>query len=221
MSAISQMLSADTSGLIRKTLPKGDYLCQIVEADILHGYWKPNPPKRPKARYFEVYVPTIEIIDFVPSGDEELDNELAAALEAFDENWKGFRPGSMPGSGRWVQPQEVPGHDKKVLCAGIANGLNFALAETTQDWEQFIEFAGEATRFYTSANTHGEPDGFVVKKLSSDPTNFTPLAITSGMPLDQIIEATKGAYLIVSLDIESDPEGKYDDKVVVAGTEAV
>lgn len=219
MSSISEMLSANTEELVRKYLPAGDYLCQIVEADILHGYWKPKPPDRPRARYFDSYVPTIEIVDFVKSGDAELDDQLETALVQFDENWKGFRPPT--GSGRWVQGQEVPGYDKRVLCAGIANGLNFALAEATEGWESFESFASQATTFYTSENSHGEQDGFVMKKLSTDPTVFTPPDVTKGAPLSAIIEATKGCFLIVSLGIEDDPTGKYEPKVVVSGTEAV
>lgn len=219
MSSISQMLSADTSALVRKYIPKGDYLCQIVEADILHGYWKPKPPDRPRARFFDAYVPTIEIVDMVKSGDPEEDEALEAALLLFDENWKGFRPPT--GKGRWVQGQEVPGYDKRIICAGIANGLNFDLAEASENWEDFIEYASNAPSFYTSTNSQGQPDGFVVKKLSTDPFSHKPPVITPGMPLGDVIEATKGCFLIVSLDLEEDPTGKYEPKVVVARTEPV
>ena len=221
MSSISEMLTADTSALVRKYLPAGDYLCQIVDADILHGYWKPKPPDRPRARYFDSYVPTIQIVDFVKTGDPELDTQLEQDLQKFDENWKGYRPGSMTNSGRWAQGQEIPGYDKKVLCAGIANGLNFALAEATEGWASFKEFSTQAPNFYTSQNSHGEQDGFVMKKLSTDPDTFTPPEITPGTPLGEIIEATKGCFLIVSLGLEEDAEGKYEPKVTVNGTEAV
>jgi len=220
MSKKHDILNADTSGLVAKVLPKGDYLCQIIEADIMKGYWKPNPPKRPKARFFKAYVPTIEIVDFVRSGDPEVDADLEEALNQFDENWKGYRPGSPKNSGRFTMAQTIDGYDDRVRCAGIANGLNFVIGEYSPDWEDFTGFADEATRFYTSANTHGEVDGFV-KRLSTDPENFTPPEFTAGMTIADVIEATKGCYLIVTFGIRSDPEGKYDDQTEVVGTEPV
>jgi hypothetical protein len=36
MSAITDLLSASPEDFVRHMLPKGDYLCQIVEAKLLH-----------------------------------------------------------------------------------------------------------------------------------------------------------------------------------------
>ena len=96
-----------------------------------------------------------------------------------------------------------------------------ALAEATEGWAGFKEFATQAPNFYTNQNSHGEQDGFVMKKLSTDPEVFTPPEIAPGTPLGEIIEATKGCFLIVSLGLEEDAEGKYEPKVTVNGTEAV
>lgn len=218
MTAISELLSASPEDFVRKLFPKGDYLCQITEAELMHGYWKGNPSKGTKPRWFEVYVPTIEIVDYVPSGDEDIDAETMKLLENFGD-WKGYKP--PRGSGRWTQMQQVPGFNDKVPCAGIANGLNFALAETTPEWESMTELSSQAPRFYTSQNAQGNVDGWVVKVLSTDPENHTPPTISSDTPLAEIIEATKGCYLIVSLDHEQDEKGEYEPKVICKETAPV
>ena len=217
MSAISDLLGASPEDFVRKLLPAGDYLCQIIEAEVKHGYWKPNPSKGTSARWFESYVPTIQIIDYVPSGDEDIDEAAKQALDNFGD-WQGFKPPS--GSGRWVQMQEVPGYSEKVQCAGIANGLNFALIDTTPEWAAMKEVAGSGPRFYNSCNAQGEVGGFVVETLSTDQSEHIPPEI-SVQPLGEVIEATKGCFLIVSLKIEEDPTGQYDPKVVCDGTRAV
>jgi len=217
MSAISELLTTSPEAFVNKLLPKGDYLCQIIEAELMHGYWKANPPKRPKARWFEAYVPTIEIIDVVPTGDEDIDAEQMAALEAFGD-WKGYKP--PKDKGRWVQPQDIPGYDDKVTCAGMAF-INFVLAETTEEWEAMTKLADSAHRFYTSKNSQGNPDGWVIKTLSTDPETHTPPAIDSDTGLAEVIEATKGCYLVVSIGHEQDEEQKYEPKLTVEATSAV
>lgn len=217
MSAISELLAAPPEDFIRKLFPAGEYLCQIVEAEIKHGYWKPNPSKNRAARWMETYVPTIEIVDVVPSGDEDIDAALVTALDNFGD-WKGFRPPS--GSGRWVQMQTVPGYEDKIQCAGIANGLNYILADSTPEWAGLKEIAPSATRFYTSQNSQGNIDGFVHKILSTDVEAHEP-PVSTVEPLLKVVEATKGCFLLVTLRIEEDPTGEYDPKVVCDGVAPV
>ncbi len=216
MTAITELLAASPEDFVRKMIPKGDYLCQIVEAEVLHGYWKGDPSAGKKARWFEAYVPTIEIIDYVPAGDEDIDAETLAALENFGD-WKGFRPPTK--NGNWVQFQTIPGFKDKVKCAGIAIGLNFILADVTEEWETLKELT--VSRFFTSKDSQGQVSGWVVKVLSTDPETFTPPDIQSDTSLSAVIEATKGCYLIVSLDHEQDETGKYEPKVICAGTTEV
>lgn len=218
MSAISELLQSSPESFVRKMLPKGDYLCQIMEAELLHGYWKPNPTKGTKARWFESYVPTIEIVDYVETSDEDIDTETRDLLEKFGD-WKGYRPPT--GKGGWTQFQQIPGYEGKIKCAGIANGLNFALAETTEDWASMVELSSSAPRFYNSSNSRGEVDGFVVNVLSTEPDNHTPPAIGADTSLPEIIEKTKGCFLVVTLDHEQDEKGEYEPKVVVAGTASI
>ena len=218
MSAISELLQAAPEDFVRKMMPAGDYLCQIVEAELMHGYWKANPAKGTRARWFEVYVPTIAVVDYIPSSDEDIDAETRNALEQFGD-WKGYRPPN--GTGHWTQMQQVPGFNDRVRCAGIANGLNFALAETTEEWESMKELSSSAPRFYTSENSRGDVDGWVVKTLSTDPETFSPPAIEKHTPLPEIIEATKGCYLVVSLKHEQDESGQYEPKVVCDSTSSI
>ena len=218
MSAITDLLSAAPEDFVRKMLPKGDYLCQIVEAELLHGFWKGNPSAGKKPRWFEAYVPTIEIIDYIPSGDDDIDAETLTALENFGD-WKGYQPPN--GSGHWVQMQQVPGFNDKIKCAGMAFGLNFILAETTPEWVSMIELASSAARFFTSQNARGEVDGWVVKTLSTDPESLTPPEIEANTSLPDIIERTKGCYLIVTIDHEQDEKGEYEPKVICDGTSGI
>lgn len=218
MSAISELLSSSPEAFVRKLFPKGDYLCQIVEAELKHGYWKANPSKGTKARWFEVYVPTIKIIDYVPSGDEDIDAETTDLLITFGD-WKGYMPPN--GRGHWTQMQQVPGYNDRIQCAGIANGLNFALAETTPEWESMRELSLSAARFFTSKNSRGEIDGWVVKVLSTDPEQHTPPEVDSETSLPDIINLTKGCYLVVTLDQEQDEKGEYEPKVICDGTASV
>lgn len=213
MSAISDLLGSSPEAFVRKLFPKGDYLCQISEAELLHGYWKGNPSEGKKARWFEAYVPTIKVIDYVPDGDEDIDIDTQDALAKFGD-WQGY-------TRRWTQMQTVPGFNDKIRCAGMANNLNFILAESTEEWTAMKELAQSAPRFYTSQNSQGVVDGWVVKVLSTDPEVFTPPEIDQSTPLGDIIAATKGCYLIVRLDHEQDEKGEYEPKVVCAGTAGV
>jgi len=219
MSAISELLSSGPENFVQKLFPAGDYLCQIVEAEIKHGYWKPKPPDRPQARWFEVYVPTIEVIDYIPTGDEDIDAQQAEALEKFGD-WKGFRPPrGGANSGRYTQWREIPGFEKKVECAGIANGLNYDLVEASPNWEAKTGYANGVARFYNSCNAQGEVGGFVHDVLSTEPDTHTP-PITSAIGIGEVIEATKGCYLVVTF-IHQQDDPKYEPKLEVESVREV
>lgn len=217
MTAISDLLNAGQEEFVRKLLPAGEYLCQIIEAELKHGYWKANPEKNRGPRWMEVYVPTIQLVDVVPTGDPDIDEAMMNQLEVFGD-WKGYKPPN--GSGRWMQMQTVPGFNDKVQCAGIANGLNYIMAETTPEWAAMKELASSAPRFYTSQNSQGQVDGFVNKVLSTSPDQHVP-PVSEQMKLDEIIAATKGCFLQVSLKVEEDPSGEYEPKIVCDGVASV
>jgi len=219
MSAISELLSSGPENFVQKLFPAGDYLCQIIEAEVKHGYWKPNPPDRPQARWFEVYVPTIEVIDYVPTGDEDIDAATKKALENFGD-WKGFRPPrGTANSGRYTQWREIPGYDKKIECAGIANGLNYDLVEATPNWEAKIDYAQSVARFYNSCNAQGEVAGFVHDVLSTDKDTHIP-PVTEALPIAEVINATKGCFLVVTFVHQQD-DPKYDPKLEVEAVREV
>lgn len=220
MSAISDLLSAPSDSFVRKSLPAASYLCQIVKADLLGGYWKAND-KRP-AKWFTSYVPTIKIIDVKPTNDPELDATIQQALSDFGD-WQGKEL-------RYAQMREIPGYSEEKLCAGIdmargakGNGLNYTIGDATEEWASATLSQG-VTRFYTAINTQGKQDGWVVTTLSKEPNRHVPIDLPpqdDPNPLGKVIEATIGAYLVVDLVVEQDPEGKYQPKLVVGGTSSV
>lgn len=221
MSAISDLLKVPSESFVRKNLPAASYLCQIVKAELLGNYWKASD-KRP-ARWMLVYVPTIKIVDVIPTNDEELDAQISAQLAQYGD-WQGKEI-------RYAQYREIPGYGDKKLCASIemakgskGTGLNFVLADTTAEWESLKAIADSAPRFYTATNSQGVQDGWVVKCLSKDPTQHIPLDLPPQdhpNPLELIVPATEGAYLVVDFVLERDDSGQYDDKLMVGGTSSV
>jgi hypothetical protein len=214
--------TAKPEDFTRKMLPDASYLCQIDEAEPLPMYWKPNEAKGRAAVWRYVYVPKIRILDILPSGDNDLDAAIRDQLERFGD-WKGYEL-------RYTINQEIPGHDQRILCAGIEMkqgargfGLNYALADMTPNWESIKEYSKALPRFWTSSDKNGNQDGWVVKVLSSSPDSHTPIPLPASddpEPLPKVIAATIGAYLIVDLAAEVDPTGEYPDKLMVAGTSA-
>jgi hypothetical protein len=199
----------------RKELPAADYLVQIVEAEPLPVYWKPNPSKGRGATYALAYTPKLKIIDVLLPGDPELDEEIKAQLERFGD-WKGWEF-------RFTQMQEVPGHEKKILCSGISP-VNFMLAECQVNWEGVKEYSRGLPRFYTSSDKNGNQAGFVADKLSASPTEFVPINLPDqddSEPLPKVIEATIGAYFIATLGFEVDPTGQYPDKLTIKEVSSV
>jgi len=214
MSAISEVLSAKKEDFVHKLFPAGDFLCQIVEAEIMDGYYKGSQ------KWFTAYVPSIEVVDYIPTGDEDIDQETLAELENFGD-WKGYKLGNS--KGRWTMSTQPPGYEEKVICANpiSANNLQFELAEATPKWEHLKSYSEQISRFFDSKRM----SGFVVEKLSTDPESFIPIELSEEVlnasdMLIQIINLTKGTYVGVSLKHEqNDP--KYPTKVVCADTFAI
>ena len=216
MSGISDLLKgARAEDFQKKELPAADYKVQIVEAEPLTAYWKPNPAKGRGATYLLVYVPKLRIVDVLMTGDPELDAEIKTQLDRFGD-WKGFEF-------RFTQLQEVPGHEKKLLCAGISP-VNFTLAECNAGWDGVKEYSRGLPRFYTSSDKNGNQSGFVADKLSANPDSFEPINLpdpNDPEPLPKVIEATIGSYFIATLGFETDPTGQYPDKMVIKETSAI
>lgn len=221
MSAITDLLAAPSEAFVRKQLPAASYLCQIVKNEILPGYWKAND-KRP-AKWFLVAVPTIKLLSVIPTGDPEQDASVQEALSAYGD-WEGKEL-------RFAALREVPGYSERKLLAGIemargakGNGLNYTLADTTEEWGAMTGVAPSASRFYTSTNSQGKPDGWVVTTLSKEPNRHVPIDLPpqdDPNPLGKVIEATVNSYLVVDLVLEIDSEGKYEPKLMVGGTSSV
>jgi hypothetical protein len=222
MSAITDLLAAPSEDFTRKSLPAAAYLCQIVHAELLGGYWKPSDDGKRGARWFTSYVPTIKIIDVIPSGDPEQDATVQQALSDFGD-WQGKEL-------RFTQYREIPGYSEKKFVVGIemakgakGNGLNYTIGDATESWAS-ATLSQSATRFYTAVNSQGKQDGWVVTTLSKEPNRHVPIDLPSQddpNPLGKVIEATIGSYLVVDFVLEADPEGKYEPKFMVSKTSSV
>jgi len=190
MNAITETLEGGNEDYIEKLFPGGKYLAQIMKAEVLNGYWGSAN------RWFTAAVPSIKIVDSVPTGDPELDDNQLVALEVFGD-WEGFMP--PKGSGAWTMFRTVPGKEGRIRLAGISE-LNFVLADTTPQWKHKTATAKEAHRFFTPKNSQGEVGGWVINTLSASPNSYESLDITAKSTPREVLLAIEGAYLNVTLE---------------------
>jgi hypothetical protein len=200
MSAISDLLKMPASTIEQKSFPAGSYKCRIVEAEPLRYYWGKS------AQWGLMYVPRIRVVDVIPTGDPDLDDDQMAALERFGD-WQGF-------SKRYTMRLEIPGFTNKIECGGIANGLNFPLVVTTPHWESLAGPHIQAPHFYISAEKAptGVASGFVVDVLG--------LAPPVGADIESIIAMTNDKMLVVEFVLKQD-NPDYPARLEVANTSAL
>lgn len=202
MSAISQLLSFDASSIeAPKLFPEGDFKCKITRAEFINFYWDKS------TTYGVMYVPEIEVVDYIPSGSEAMDKQIMAQLEKFGD-WQGFKRQFARLS------EKIPGHQgEKIRIAGIANNLNFPLFLTDAGWENITEQHPQLSRFYLPADKSatGKPRGFVVDVLKMKPK--------PGIPLAELVQETEGKMLQVTFKHRQE-EG-YDAQLEVKDTQSV
>lgn len=200
MTAISDLLKMPSASIEQKSFPAGSYVCQIIEAEPMRFYWGKS------AQWGFMYVPRIEVVDVVPTGDPDLDADQMAALERFGD-WQGFKK-------RYTMRLEIPGHNDKVECGGIANNLNFPLFLTSPQWEELAGVHLQASRFYISADKSptGVASGFIVDVLGLTPE--------SGADMESIISSTIDQKFVVEFVItQNNPD--YPPRLEVANTSAL
>lgn len=202
MSAISQLLTFDASNIdAPKLFPKGDFKCKISKAEFINFYWDKS------TTYGIMYVPEIEVVDYIPSGSEAMDKKVMAELEKFGD-WQGFKRQFARTS------DKVPSNPgEKVRIAGIANNLNFPLFLTDAGWENVTEQHPQLSRFYLPADKSatGRPRGFVVDVLKMKPA--------AGISLAELVQQTEGKFLQVTFD-HRESEG-FDPQLEVKDTQSV
>lgn len=157
-------------------LPAGHYKVQIVKYDMLPFAWKKNNT------FGLMYVPTIKLVDVVPSGDDEIDAKMMAALDAY---------------GDWTARELQFAYTTKDTNRRMAqvSEINFPLFETSPDGEDVSIMERQVARFHiTPDRNNGVEAGFVHDILG--------LSYPHGASLGTIVEDTVGKMFLVNLEYE-------------------
>jgi len=216
MSITSLLNKTKQEDFVKKLLPEAAFLARIVEANTLPRYWGPKEGKRTEPAYAICYAPTFEIMAYLPTGDDELDAQNNAILENYGD-WKGLKlhnnyRGTVPTMG-----------DQKLLLSGVGPG-NYELGSCdpyfgTQEGEEYFSVSSRLSAFM-EAKPDGSIGGFVAL-LSADPTTQESIKLPSKpfSNLPKVIAATEGAYLILDMGIESDPQ--YGERNIIRNVSSV
>jgi len=207
MSIIDAALRTPGSAFVKNILPAGTYKCQILDADLMRFYWGRS------GVWGLMYVPTVRLVDMIPTGDPEIDETWTSGLEALGD-WRRITK-------KYTMKIEVPGYAERIELGGIANNLNFPLRLTTPRWEELVSdkrgnpiMHPQASRFYLPAreSATGVASGFVVDTLG-----LTPLL---DVDLEAIITATLDRMLAVTF-VHRQPNPQYEPRVEVENTSSV
>lgn len=205
------------SDFIRKVLPEAAFIAKIVKADILPRYWGPKEGKRTEAEYALCYAATFEIVDYLYTGDSELDAQNEAQLKAFGD-WRGIK---LSNNYRGAVP--TLGKDR-IMLSGVGPG-NYELGSCDPYFgsnpnEQFFEPSPRLAMFAES-KPDGTTGGFV-SLLSQDPKVMEAIKLPKtihGDNLMKAIAATEGAYVVIEVGIEKSEE--YGDRNTIAGISSI
>ncbi len=170
-------------------LPAGHYKVQIVKYDWLPFMWKKN------STFGMMYVPTLKLVDVIPSGDEEVDAQLHADLDAY---------------GDWTAREIQFAYTTKDTNRRMAqvSELNFPLVETTPDGEVTGIMDRQASRFHvTPAQNNGNEAGFIHDVLG--------LSFPDGASLGDLAEATVDKMFICAFEYEPNQDENRPPNLVV------
>ncbi len=170
-------------------LPAAHYKVQIVKYDWLPFAWKKN------STFGLMYVPTIKLVDYISSGDEETDTDLRNALDAY---------------GDWTARELQFAYTTKDTNRRMAqvSELNFPLIETTPEGEATGILERQAARFHvTPDKNNGTEAGFIHDVLG--------LSFPNGAPLGELAEATVDKMFICALEYEPNQDESRPPNLVV------
>lgn len=163
--------------------PPGTYKCQIVAYDWLPYSWKGG------AVTGIAYVPKLQIVDVIPTGDPDIDQEQQDKLDAF---------------GDWTHKTfqfDIAAKDDKPRRAGVS-AVNFQVFDTDEIGGDPTGFAKGAFRFHVApAANNGVEAGFVHDVLG--------LSFPDGAPVVEIAEATLNKFLIAQFEFEEQQDERY------------
>ena len=172
-------------------LPAGTYKVQIVKYDWLPFSWKKSNS------HGLMYVPTIKLIDYIPSGDDDTDAEFKAQLDAYGD-W----------TARELQFAYSPKDTPNKRMAQVAE-INFPLIETDAEGNVIGVIERQASRFHVTPdkNNHVEA-GFIHDVLG--------LSYPNGASLADLAEATLDKMFICALEYEPNQDESRPPNLVVA-----
>lgn len=171
-------------------LPAGTYKVQIVKYDWLPFSWKKSNS------HGLMYVPTIKLIDYIPSGDDDTDAEFKAQLDAYGD-W----------TARELQFAYSPKDTPNKRMAQVAE-INFPLVETDAAGEPIGIMERQAARFHVTADKNGGVEaGWIHDVLG--------LSFPNGASLGDLAEATVDLMFICALEYEPNQDETRPPNLVI------
>lgn len=160
--------------------PAGHYKVQIVRYDLLPFHWnKSNQDGL-------MYVPTIQPVEVIQTGDATLDAEQEQALEAY---------------GDWTKREFQFAYTRKDDNRRMAqvSEINFPLIETDADGTPVAVMERQAARFHVvPEKNNGQEGGFVHDILG--------LSFPQGASISELCEATLNKFFIVNFEYENNQD---------------
>lgn len=177
-----------SSATLPPQFPAGTYKCQIIAYEWLPYVWKSGVSGIS-------YVPKIQIVDVIPTGDKEMDEEHMAKLDTFgDWNRKTFQ-------------FDIPAKDEKPRRAGVS-AINFNIFETSELGGDITGLTKGAFRFHiTPAHNNGVEAGFVHDILG--------LSFPEGGEIVDIAEATLNQFFVAQFEFEEQQDERYAPRLKI------
>lgn len=182
-----------------KLLPPARFTAKISSYNILPRFWKAKGDKPDRAA--KCYSATFELIDYFPTGDQDRDNFILAALEKFGD-WRGKK---LSSNGKIVI--ESLGSEKRLAVMGIGPGV-FAILDTDPTFTTSLGYANDVKYFVKTDDSNNVVGGFV-SLLSKEPNVMVPIDLPPA-PVDEVefqqwlqdlMAATEDTYLVLEVGV--------------------
>lgn len=177
-----------------KEIPSGQYRAVVVAADILPFVWKKS------GRFGKGVAPVIQLLEPILTGDEEIDSEWNAKLDAYGD-WRAKKLS-------WTIPAKESENRPKQMSI---SAINFPLIQCDAELND-IDFDQGLWRFYLSAEKSktGEESGFAVDVLG---------LTGKGKSILDLVNEMEGRELIVDLQFDN-PEPPFAARLQCVAAQA-
>jgi hypothetical protein len=187
---LKSLLETSTATFTRPPqFPAGHYKVQITRYDFLPFEWAK------KGTFGLMYVPTIQPVEVILSGDENVDAEQNRALEEY---------------GDWTKREFQFAYTKKEDNRRMAqvSEINFPLFETNQDGSEGRIMERQAARFHvTPEKNQGQEGGFIHDVLG--------LSFPQGASVGDLAEATLNKFFIVNFEYEENQDPQRPPNLII------